>query len=309
MMGTIIQITVVGEESPDRLAAVEAAFAEMRRVEALLSEWQPDSEISRINAAAGKRAVAVSEETFRVVRAGLEVSRWSDGAFDMSWAALRGLYNFKPGQEKVPTKGELAERLPLIDYRAIELNARRKTVHLKRAGMQLGTGGIGKGYALDRAAQLLKDAKVGSFMIFGGGQIQLHGKKGNRPWRVGVQHPRRNDYFAFLEAESGSVSTSGDYERAFMHEGKRIHHLIDPRTGQPAAEASSVTVIAEQGLYADAVSTAIFIMGAERALKLADTAPGGAQFLLLDEEQRVHTTPDMVDLLRFKTQLVQGRVP
>lgn len=308
MMGTIIQISVPGEATPERVRAVEAAFEEMHRLEAVLSEWRPDSEISRINAGAGRKSIKVSEDTMRVITAGMDVARWSEGAFDISWAALRGVYDFKPGHERVPTDAELQKRLPLINFRDIIVNREAMTVKLAKRGMAIGTGGIAKGYALDRAGGILKAAGIKSFMIFGGGQIQLHGRKRDRGWRVGIQHPRKQDYFAFLESEGGSVSTSGDYERFFVRDGVRYHHLLNPGTGRPIDHATSVTVLAREGLYADALSTAVFVMGAERALAIADKMPGGAEFILLDANLSVHMTENMRQTLIFKQPLTEGRV-
>lgn len=309
MMGTIIQINVPGEATPEREQAIKKAFAEMHRLEAVLSEWRPDSEISQINAGAGRRSIKVSEDTMKVVTAGMEVARWSDGAFDISWAALRGVYNFKPGDERVPTAEELSTRLPLINFRDIIINRKAMTIKLAKRGMAIGTGGIAKGYALDHAGDILKAAGIDSFMIFGGGQIQLHGRKQDRGWRVGIQHPRKQDYFAFVESEGGSISTSGDYERFFIKDGLRHHHLLNPRTGQPVRHSTSVTVIAQQGLYADALSTAVFVMGPERSLAIADSVPGAAEFVALDADMRVHMTPNMQQLLVFKQPLAEGRVP
>jgi FAD:protein FMN transferase len=196
MMGTIIQITIVGESAERAASAADAALDEMERLERVLSEWRPDSEISRINAAAGERAVTVGPDTLAVVRAGLAVSRWSKGAFDQSWAALRGLYTFQPGEETVPDSAELRRKLSLIDYRKIKLDERASTVKLLKKGMLLGTGSIAKGYALDRASAILDRAGIENYMILGGGQVQVHGLRKGRPWRVGIQHPRKNDYFA-----------------------------------------------------------------------------------------------------------------
>lgn len=310
LMSTIMQITVVGEETPRRAAAVDAAFAEIERLEGLLSEWRPDSEISAINRAAGQTPVKVSEDTLAVVRAGLSVSRWSEGAFDLSWAALRGLYSFQPGEERIPTDSEIRARLPLIAYRQIVVDEVAHTVFLRKSGMTLGTGGIAKGYALDRAGQVLRNAGIEQYMLFGGGQVQVQGRKGSRPWRVGIQHPRQNDYFAFLTVEGGSISTSGDYEHAFVRNGKRWHHLVDLQTGRPIDHTTSVTVLADSGLYADALSTAIFAMGAERAQARLSHIPGHARFVSVDNEMKVHLGGNLTSQLVFRGDLGnEGRLP
>jgi thiamine biosynthesis lipoprotein len=309
MMGTVIAISVMGEAESKALPAMDAALDEMQRLEAVLSEWRPDSEISRINAAAGERAVAVGKDTLAVIKAGLDIARWSGGAFDLTWAALRGMYLFQPGQERIPERAELRARLPLIDYRKVRIDEQAGTVQLMQKGMALGTGGIAKGYALDRAGAVLKAAGLNNFMIFGGGQIQVSGSKSGRPWRVGIQHPRKDDYFAFVEANDGSIATAGDYEHSFVKDGKRWHHIIDTNTGLPVEHTMSVTVVAESGLAADAVDTAIFVMGAKRALKILDKAPFKADAVIVDEDLRVHSNEGMRKRLVMRAELQDGRLP
>ena len=309
-MGTIIQMTVVGVPEERAAPALEAAMAEMARLEGVLSEWREDSEISRINQAAGLHPVKVSVDTLANIRVGIEVSKWSDGAFDLSWAALRGLYLFQPGQERVPTDAELAARLPLVNYKNIVVDEKAQTVFLKRKGMLLGTGGIAKGYALEKAADILTQAGLENYMFFGGGQVVVHGKKGNRGWRVGVQHPRLNDYFGFIEAERGSIATSGDYEHAFIKDGKRWHHIIDLKTGRPVEHTSAVTVISDSAFYADAIDTALFIMGPDKALAKLATAPGPkADALIVGADMRLYLSPGMQQRLIIRAPIKDGKLP
>jgi len=315
-MGTVFVVTVVAPpQDPTVRRAVAAAFEEIDRLEGLLSEWRPHSEISRINEAAGEdTAVPVSPAVARVIQAGLEASRRSDGAFDLSWAALHGLYRFPPNPIRLPTPEELAERLPLIDHTSVRFaeDADPPTVRLAKPGMAIGTGGIAKGHALDRAGAILRDAGFEQFMLFGGGQVQVHGRKGDRPWRVGIQHPRRpQDYFAFLEAEEGSISTSGDYEHVYVDDdGRRWHHLIDPRTGEPATGATSVTLLAPKGVQADALSTACFILGPARCLRMLADHPDEPEAVIVDRELRLHVTPGTRERLRFVMPLADdGRLP
>lgn len=310
LMGTVFSIRVAARERAARPAVAEA-FAEMERLEELLSEWRPTSEISRINQAAGKHPVVVSRDTLEVVRAGLEVSKLSKGAFDLTWAALHGLYDFRPGFERVPERREVRARLPLVDYRDVVVDAERSTVFLKRAGMALGTGGIGKGYALDRAAAILERHGIGAFILFGGGQVQVKGTRGARPWRVGIQHPRApSEHFAYFELTEGSVSTSGDYERFLLgSDGERIHHIIDVRTGLPAARSISVTVVTPDGLHADALSTAAFVLGPERALAMFDHLPFPVKAVLIDTDCQVFATPGTLEELRLQVEIQNGVLP
>jgi thiamine biosynthesis lipoprotein len=310
MMGTIIRIVVVGVDDAQAAPVVDAALAEMHRLETVLSEWIPDSEISQVNAAAGEHPVKVGPDTLANVVVSNRVSEWSDGAFDLSWAALHDLYTFKPGSERVPTRAELDARLPLINWHDIVVNEKASTVFLKRKGMRLGTGGIAKGYALDRAAEILQKGGIENYMIFGGGQVMVHGKKGDRLWRVGIQHPRMDDYFAFLELTNASISTSGDYEHAFFKDGKRWHHIIDLKTGLPVEHTTSVTVISPSGFYGDGVDTAMFIMGADKTLARLKDAPGPPlEAVIVDKDMRVHVSPGLQDKIIWHMQLQDGKLP
>jgi thiamine biosynthesis lipoprotein len=311
MMGTIIKIVVVGASDEKAGPVIEQAFTEMRRLETVLSEWRPDSEISQVNAAAGMHPVKVGPDTLANVELSNETSRWSDGAFDLSWAALHDLYTFRPGEERVPTAQELKERLPLIDYRKIRVNRQEQTVFLEKKGMRLGTGGIAKGYALDRAADILQRAGLMNYMIFGGGQVLVHGKKGERNWRVGIQHPRMQDYFAFLELTDASISTSGDYEHAFFKDGKRWHHIIDLKTGMPVQHTTSVTVVCDSGFYGDAVDTAMFIMGADKTMSKLKTPLDGhkMEVVIVDKDMRVHVSDGLKDKLIWRMELKDGKLP
>lgn len=309
LMGTLFEITVFGVENAETLAAIDQAFSEMSRLESLLSEWQPDSEISAINRNAGKGAVHVSEDTWKVIQTGIEVSRSSHGAFDMTWAGMRDLYLFQKGQEVVPTAAQITARLPLVRWQDTQLNPQQRTIGLARKGMALGTGGIGKGYALDRASVVLKKAGIANFMIFGGGQVQVSGKKGDRAWRVGIQHPRQPSYFAYIEAEAGSISTSGDYEHAFVaKDGTRWHHIIDPKTGYPARGVLSVTVLADTGLIADAVTKPIFILGHEKGFALLNTFAGAPQAVVVTEKLEVFVTDGFKNQLVFTQPLKNNRL-
>ncbi|MEM6958664.1 MAG: FAD:protein FMN transferase [Myxococcota bacterium] len=309
LMGTIF---IVNVDAPEAVAApaVRAALDEIERLETVLSEWREDSEISRINAQAGIEPVRVSDEVFAVVKAGVEVSRWSEGAFDLSWAALRGLYDFRPGRQRVPELREVRRRLRLIDYRRIRLNEEEKSVFLTQRGMAIGTGGIGKGFALDRAGAILREAGIDNYMLFAGGQVQVHGRRGDRAWRVGIMHPRENaNYFGFLENDGGSISTSGDYENVYVDEnGRRWHHILDPRTGEPVERSMSVTFVAPSGLYADALSTAAFVLGPDRARALLEELPFEAQLVHVGSDCSLHRN-NVDESLVMRVELADGKLP
>jgi len=308
LMGTIMRVTVIDAPRDRAEQAVAEALDEMERLERVLSEWLPESEISRINAAAGKHPVKVGRDTLAVVSAALDVARWSEGAFDPTWAAMRGLYDFRPGRFHVPRTAEIRRRVRLVDWRQVEIDEAASTVFLRRPGMALGTGGIAKGYALDRAAAVLRRAGVRSYMLYGGGQVQVGGLKHGRPWRVGIQHPRRaRDFFGFFAVQDVSISTSGDYERYEIDaRGRRWHHILDPRKGMPARGAISVTVLAPTGLYADALSTAAFVLGPKRALRMFETMPYEADFVMVDARCRIVATEGGRKRLKLRPEAVEG---
>ncbi len=315
IMSTIYQIAVATEDGPAVHAAMRAALDEVERLGVVLSEWREDSEVSAINREAGRAPVPVGEDTLINIEAGLEVGRWTDGGYDITWAALRGFYLFQAGEERVPELSAVRERLALIDYRDVIVDAEASTVMLRREGMSIGLGGIAKGYAVDRAAAILEEAGFGDFMIFGGGQVLVRGLRDGRRWRVGIQHPRSDAYIGFLELTDCSIATSGDYEHSFIDEdGVRWHHIIDLHTGLPAREMASVTIIAPTGLLADGFDTGCFVMGPEACLtRIAELIERGEmppiEAVILDDEMRLSMTPGTAEHLTLRMPLTDdGRI-
>ena len=265
---------------PDREGAEAAAkevFAIFEDVDARMSEWKPTSPLSAVNREAGVSAVPVPDDLRAVIRRGLEIGERTDGAFDITWAALWGLWDFKAALPVVPEQQEVARRASLVDYRQVRVVDEVGSVMLARVDMKIGLGGIAKGWALDRAATLLRQRGFDDFLLQGGGQVQAAGDKGDGvAWKVGIRDPRgpADDFFAIVEARDVSVSTSGDYERFFIADGVRYHHILDPRTGMPARGLRSATVIHTDATLADAMSTALMVLGAERGLELVEQEPG-----------------------------------
>jgi len=309
-MSTVFRIQVA--VPPDNAEVVlRQAFEEVERLESELSEWREGSDISKINRLAGKKSVKVGADTLRVVDAGMDVSMWSRGAFDLSWAALWGLYDFRPESIRIPTPAEIKPRLALVDYKNIRISKKYETVFLKRRGMAIGTGAIAKGYALDQAGAILRGGGIDNYMIFGGGQVQVHGRRDGRPWRVGIQHPRDpSAYFASLESTGASFSTSGDYEHAaFDGSGRRWHHIIDPKTGLPADGSLSVTIMTAEGIYADALSTAAFVLGPTKALQMLSRIAYPAEAVIVGADCKVYMTPKAKQRIRMNVDLIDGRLP
>lgn len=293
LMGTVWSVSIPGGDEARARAAGERALDEVARLERILSEWIPESEISRVNAAAGESAVTVGPELLACIQASQDVAQWSDGAYDISWAALRDLWRFGTnGRDVPPSPADVAARMPLWNYQRIRVDTAARTVMLEQRGMQIGLGGVAKGYALDRMHAMLVAEGFQDFMLYAGGQVLVRGLRGDRKWRVGIQHPRQPRYFAFVEVTNASVATSGDYEHAFEYEGRRYHHILDPHTGFPSERSTSVTVIAPTGLAADAVDTAVFVLGPEEGLARLARAPGGPiEAIIVDPEMRIFATP------------------
>jgi thiamine biosynthesis lipoprotein len=278
-MGTHVLLAAFTSDAMDEAAIrprLEEALAEIRRLESLMTTWRDDSEISRINAAAGERAVEVSAESLTVIDKSLWISKASGGVFDITFEAMRGLWRFDQDRDdNVPDRAAVERARKLIDYRQIQVDHAKRTVRLLKPKMRMSLGGIAKGYAVDAAARVLREGGLSSFFVQAGGDLYVAGMKpdGSR-WRVGIRDPRgkdQDDYFARVEVEDHAFSTAGDYERSFLKDGKRYHHILDPRTGSPATASRSVTIWAKDALTADAIDDAVFILGPERGLKLVES--------------------------------------
>lgn len=280
-MGTHLAFAAYTTPEIDRPAVerlFQEAVTEIRRIEALMTTWRPDSEISRINAAAGKEAVRVSDETFGILTESVHAGEISGGAFDITFQTLHGLWKFDEDLDPHPPDPRaVKERLAFVGYKNIVLDPAQKTVKLAKARTQIGLGGIAKGYAVDRASAVLTRAGLRSFFVQAGGDLYAKGRKADgSPWQAGVRDPRgpQGSFFAKLPLEDHAFSTAGDYERSYVVSGKRYHHILDPRTGQPATACRSVTVWAETALLADEIDDAVFVLGPKKGLELVEATPG-----------------------------------
>ncbi len=278
-MGTTVSLATFTTEAMSEeilRPKLQKALDEIRRLQALMTTWSEDSEISKINAAAGKSAVKVGPETFDVIQKSLWIGKASSGVFDITFEAMKGLWKFDEGaDDHIPSKAAIDEARKRIDYRQIKVDVKERTVRLDKAGMRMNLGGIAKGYAIDAAARVLKAEGLEGFFAQAGGDLYVEGiKPDGAKFKVGIRDPRGKsvtDYFALIEVEDHAFSTAGDYERTFVKDGKRYHHIIDPRTGYPATASRSVTVWAKDAFTADAIDDAIFILGPEKGLALVES--------------------------------------
>lgn len=286
-MGAEVHLTAWTADERNALATFEHIFQDFDYLDRLLSVWHPDSKVSQINAAAGREAVTVPGDVIEVLQAARQVSDWTNGKFDVTFGALSGLWKFDHDQDdRIPSPREVAARLPLIDYRAVDIDPGAGTVLLRRSGMRMHLGGIGKGFAVDRAAAMFRAHGIRDFLIQSGGDLYASGRRGDRAWRAGLQDPRGQSIFAALELHDETFSTSGDYERFFMQDGRRYHHILDPDSGQPAAAgARSVTIVAGRATLADALSTGVFIMGPAAGMALIERLPDVEGVIVSDRNE------------------------
>lgn len=298
-MGTRCTLSAFHHDQALVERAVDAAVREIERLDALLTTWQPSSEVSRINALAGSgEAVAVSAETFEVLERSLWIARETNGAFDITVGAFKGLWKFDQDNDgTLPTRADVLARLPLVDYGGIVLDAERRTARLARAGQSITLGGIAKGLIVDRAVAVMRQAGLADFLVQAGGDLYAAGKHGDRPWRVGIQDPRASTgdergpdtSFAMLSLGDAAFNTSGDYERFVIKNGRRYHHILDPKTGYPVDHTRSVTVLAPTSFLADTLDTAVFVLGAEKGMKLIESQPD-VEAVIVDAQNRVHVS-------------------
>ena len=267
-MGSQLRLVAWAPEDAPAVAAFEQVFQEFERLDSLLSVWRPGSDVSRLNQAAGRQPVEVSSDTLAVLEAAAQASEWTGGKFDITFGALADIWKFDHDQDNtVPDRRAIEARLPFVDYRLVQVDRAARTAYISKTGARVHLGGIGKGYAVDRAAAILRKRGFRDFFIQSGGDLYVAGQNGNVPWKLGINDPRGAAWqtFATLELGDGTFSTSGDYERFFIKDGTRYHHLIDPDRGEPATGTRSVTIVADRAMLADVLSTGVFIMGPDAA--------------------------------------------
>lgn len=271
-MGTQVTVTAVGGAEKLR-PAIDDAFAAMRALSDEMNHYDPASRVSAINRAAGAAPVAISPALMAVLQQAQALSMRTDGAFDVTIGALTG-WRFDPAAPRMPSAQELRANLAKVGYRDLLLNTARGTAFLRRAGMRIDLGGIAKLYIVDVGLRLLRDRGVARAMIDAGGDIAVFGGTLGRPWRVGIRDPRAPGLAAVVQLRTGFVVSSGDYERFFIKDGRRYHHILDPRTGFPTAGLQQVTLVGETAAAVNGLSAAAMVLGADAARALIEATPG-----------------------------------
>lgn len=281
LMDTVVDVRVDGRGSAD---LVKKAFAVMEGLEKSLSRFEEESEVSKVNDQAGAW-VKVSPTTLKLIQLGIEIGEKTEGAFDITIGAVLDLWGFGTGRHQVPDDEELAQALATVDYRQIEVDQTKGQVRIP-AGTVLDLGGIAKGFIVDNGTALLRQGKVQRSIINAGGDISVIGRRpDNEPWRVGVQDPDLpSDIRWILPLDNRSVVTSGDYQRYFIQDGQRWHHIIDPKTGYPARGLKSVTIVGGDAATSDALSTAVFVLGMEEGRALVEKSPNIEGILISEDD-------------------------
>jgi len=320
LMDTFCSITVVASSKAEAREAIEAGFGEIQKLETLLNYFSPQSELSAINDAAGVAAVKVDAETLEIVNKAMDIAAASGGAFDPTVAPVIRLWKFSKERSKsvIPPADEVERALNRVGYGNVTIDSTASEIFLKKKGMEMDLGGIAKGYAADKAVLAIRSSGIQSALVAIAGDIRGFGMNtSGQPWRVGIQNPRPapdsekpwEDLFATIQLKDSAISTSGDYQRFFIRDGKRYHHILDPHTGYSAESGLiSASVIAPEGYLSDGLSTAVFILGAQKGIALLESKGFGG--VLIDAEKNVYLTRDLqgkVNILRSEYRFAGGQ--
>lgn len=294
LMGSRFDISVVATDSLEGDNFINLAITEISRIEKLISSWDPASQTSLVNQNAGLKPVKVDMELYDLVVHSLFISNLTDGAFDISYASMDKIWKFDGSMQEFPTKEEVKASVSKVGYENIMLNKKDKSIYLKLPGMKIGFGAIGKGYAADKAKELLISKGVVAGIINASGDMNTWGKQPNgESWTIAITNPlNKNKVFATLPINEGAVVTSGNYEKFVVFNGKRYSHIINPKTGYPSSGIISVTVFAPKAELADALATSVFVMGIEVGLNRINQLPD-VECIIIDEDGHITTSENI----------------
>jgi FAD:protein FMN transferase len=289
LLGSPYEISVVAKDSLEANKYIQSSIKEVKRIEGLISDWLPNSEISKINQNAGLQAVSVSLEVYELVERAVKISKLTHGAFDISYASMDKIWKFDGSMKEMPSDEAIKKSVEKVGFQNIIFNPNDTSIFLKKQGMKLGLGGIGQGYIADKVKEKLKKDGCVAGLVNVSGDINTWGKlPTGSPWTVGIINPmNKNKVFATFTLEDNAVETSGSYEKYVSFNGKRYSHIIDPRTGYPASGMVSVSVFAKQTEVADAFATAIFVMGVEVGLDFVNQI-NGIDCIIVAENGVIH---------------------
>lgn len=300
LLGSPFEITVIAKDTIEGNLYANFAVVEVKRIENLISDWIPTTQISQVNENAGLKPVKVDDEVFELVERAIKISKLTNGAFDVSYASMDKIWKFDGSMKEMPTPEAIKKSVEKIGYQKVILDSKNKTIFLRDVGMKLGLGGIGQGYVADKVKELLllKGCKSGIVNVSGdinAWGLQINGK----PWTVGIVNPvNKNKVFATFPLIDSAVETSGNYEKYVTFNNIRYSHIIDPRTGYPATGVVSVSVFAKQTEVADALATGVFVLGVEVGLNLVNQLKG-IECIIVDEKGKVFTSKG-IDVKKYK---------
>lgn len=289
LLGSPYEITVVVKDSTEGKKFADMSVKELKRIEQLISEWIPTSDISLVNQQAGKQPVKVHAEVFELLQRSVKFSKLTDGAFDVTWAGMDRIWKFDGSMQEMPSEERIRNSVQNVGYQNLILNEKDTTVFLQKQGMKIGTGGIGQGYIADRIKQLLLASGNASGLVNISGDITSWGKQPDgKPWTVAIINPvNKEKVFAFFPLEDTAIETSGNYEKFVVFNGIRYAHIIDPRTGYPAQGVVSVSVFAKHTEIADALATGVFVLGVDVGLDLINQLEG-IECIIIDDQGKIH---------------------
>ncbi|MEO6286949.1 MAG: FAD:protein FMN transferase [Dyadobacter sp.] len=285
LMGGRFDITIVAKDSAEAEMNIDAVIAEITRIEDLISDWKPASQVSQVNANAGIRPIQVSREVFELTERALELSKLTHGAFDISFAAMDRIWKFDGSMTAMPTADAIQKSVEKVGYRNIILDKERSTIFLKMKGMKIGFGALGEGYAADECRDMMLKRGIKAGIVNGSGDMSTWGKQPDgSDWIIGINDPnRQGELFAVVPLRQGAVVTSGSYEKFVTFNGKRYSHIINPATGYPATGLTSVTVFGPSAEKANGFSTSLMVLGKQAGLKLINQFPDFSCVMITDD--------------------------
>lgn len=288
LMGSKFEITLVDKDSLSAERNIDKSIDEIRRIENLISEWKPETQISEVNRNAGIKPVKVDSEVFALTEKGIYFSKLTDGAFDISIVAMDKIWKFDDSMNELPSEESIKSSVKNVGYQNIILDKTNSTIFLKNKGMKIGFGSIGKGYAADKTRELMKSFGVKAGIINASGDISAWGTQSDgKPWAIGINNPFKDDKIAaVLYLKENAVTTSGSYEKYAEIHGKRYSHIMNPKTGYPSTGLTSVTIVGPNATMANGFSTSIMVLGKKEGLKLIKKFPE-YQYLLITDSGKI----------------------
>jgi FAD:protein FMN transferase len=295
LMGNHFELSAVSDNEQWANERIDAGIEEIRRIERLLTTFSDDSETNQVNANAGIMPMPVSRETFNLIQRSLRISQITQGAFDITYGSIdKRLWNFDKNMTELPDEETAKKMVRLINYRNVVLDEENCTVFLREKGMRIGFGGIGKGYAAERAKLVMKELGVTSGVVNASGDLSAWGLQPNgKKWTLGIANPNSShEIFSYMSVTDMAVATSGNYEKFVMIGGKRYSHTINPRTGLPVTGIKSVTIITTNAEIADAMATPVMIMGIRTGLDLINQMKG-IEAVIIDDDNKLYTSKNI----------------